>query len=72
VEANVFNKLQPFARLFLVDNLVNNALEKGAQQVTKKQYDSKVVPLNLLPKKLGNMYFFLLYVSLATFLHTKI
>ncbi len=64
-------KLQPFATLSPADSLVNRDLEKVAQQVAKKQYDSKVVPSTLLPKELGNMYCASLYAGLATLLHTK-
>jgi hypothetical protein len=43
--------------LFFTNNLVNYDLEKVAQQVTKKQYDSNVAPLTLLPKKLRQHVF---------------
>lgn len=71
VEEDVSAKLQPFATLSPADSLVNRDLEKVAQQVAKKQYDSKVVPSTLLPKELGNMYCASLYAGLATLLHTK-
>ncbi|KAH8961427.1 hypothetical protein BDL97_05G049800 [Sphagnum fallax] len=71
VEADVSSKLQPFTGLSLAESLVNRDLEKVAQQVAKKQYDSKVAPSTLLPKELGNMYCASLYAGLATLLHTK-
>jgi 3-hydroxy-3-methylglutaryl CoA synthase len=42
-----------------------------AQQLAKSQYDSKVAPATLLPKKVGNMYCASLYAGLVSLLHNK-
>ncbi|CAM6100750.1 unnamed protein product [Calypogeia fissa] len=71
VNEEAASKLQPYADMSQDDSLVNRDLEKIVQQLAKAQYESKVAPATLLPKKVGNMYCASVYAGLVSLLHNK-